>query len=491
LSLLALTLGLALSACGDDSARDAGVDAPADASRADTGRRDTGTRDAGRHGATTLRYTPEGCDYEVSASDVDATARGEDVFGAESTPDHVHLSWASASESSFAVNWHTGNGTLASGLVYGTGHDAAASADAAAADVTLRNGHYLVIPPGALGGGGQSTIHEVHVCGLTPDTTYYYKVGGPGHWSRVFDTATAPAKGSRAPFSFALSGDSRNNEENAWPIGQHHVLDRGVDFEVFTGDAVFLGSYQPDWDNFFSLTDGDFNVEDLFASTPLMVVNGNHENLAVNYFAQFAFPDEVSAGEEAQGEEWYSFDYANAHFIMLNDTVISDRTISDEATWLRTDLEAAKADPDIDWIFASHHRPVYTCGSTHGPAGDLRDAWQPLLDEFEVDMVLNGHNHMYHRSRPIRGLSGTEGVLAAETSDHAPVITAGVPSGTVYVISGGAGAPLYGAASDCAFTAKAMSLRTYSIIEIDGRSLSLSTYSTMSDALVDSVAWTK
>jgi hypothetical protein len=212
----------------------------------------------------------------------------------------------------------------------------------------------------------------------------------------------------------------------------------------------------------------------------------------VNYFAQFAYPEDVSPGEGVQGEEWYSFDYANAHFIMLNDTVVSDATLAgDEATWLRADLEAARADPDVDWIFANHHRPVYTCGSTHSPAGDVRDAWQPLFDEFEVDIVFTGHNHMYHRSRPIRGLSGGEGVLAAETAAHAPVITAGAASGTVYLLSGGAGAPLYDASTDCAFTAAALAMRTYSVLEIDGSALSLATYSVMSDALVDQVAWTK
>jgi len=441
----------------------------------------------------TLRYTPEGCGYDVRTPEVEATGRSEEVFGMrQPDPDHVHTSWAGPTASSFAVNWHTDTHTRASRILYGTDRAMVEAASDASADVSAAAGHFLTIPPGALGGGGPSTFHEVHVCGLIADTTYYYKVGGADHWSPTYDFATAPAKGSRVPFSFAVSGDSRNNEANAWPISQQHVLDRAVDFEVFTGDAVFLGSYQPDWDTYFGATEGSFNVQDLLATTPLMAVNGNHENLAVNYFAQFAYPQDLSAGEGGEGEEWYSFDYANAHFIMLNDTVVSDATIAgDEATWLRADLTSARADADIDWVFVSHHRPVYTCGSTHSPAGNVRDAWQPLFDEFDVDVVLTGHNHVYHRSRPIRGLSGSDGIVAAETAEHAPVITAGVPSGTVYVLSGGAGAPLYGTAADCAFTATAMALRTYSTVAIDGSSLTLSTYSTMGDALVDQVAWTK
>jgi len=506
ITLVLVVFGVALGGCGrgstssvdasydasGDGSADAAMDGSADAG-ADATLPDGGGTDGSTPPATTLSYTPESCDYLVTTPDVDATARGSDVFGsAQPTPDHVHMSWPSAPESSFAVNWHTDNDTLASTLLYGTNQAAVEAADAADADVTAQNGHYLTIPPGGLGGGGQTTFHEVHLCGLTPDTTYYYKVGGPGHWSQVFDVATAPTKGTRAPFAFAVSGDSRSNQEDALAIGEHHMLDHGVDFQVFTGDAVSVGSYQPEWNDFFSATDGSFNVQDLLATTPMMAVNGNHENLATNYFAQFAYPQDVSTGEGGQGEEWYSFDYANAHFIMLNDTVVSSRTIAgNEANWLRADLEAASTDPDIDWIFASHHRPIYTCGSSHAPAGDVRDAWQPLFDEFQVDVVLTGHNHVYHRSRPVRGLSGTEGIVAAETADHAPVITAGSPSGTVYLLSGGAGAPLYSTRSDCAFTATAMAIRTYSTIEIDGTSLMLSTYSTMSDALVDQVAWTK
>jgi hypothetical protein len=448
--------------------------------------------DGGPAAQRTLTYTPDGCGYEVRTPELDATGMSEDVFDEDTdTLDQIHVSWAGPSHTSFAVNWQSGVATLASRVLYGTDEDAVSAADGPGDGVSEQVGHHMFYRA-MIGGGAGTRIHEAHVCGLDPNTTYYYKVGGPGHWSEVFDTTTAPEPGTTELFSFGVSGDSRNNLENSWPISQRRLLEAGVDFQVFSGDAVFLGPNQNDWREFFAATDGDFAVQDLLARVPFLMANGNHDQLAINYVTQFAFPQEESELERAQGEEWYSFDYGNAHFLMLNDTVADSSVLGGaQADWMRADLMAVDR-TETPWIFAVHHRPFYTCRSTHSPDTALRAAWQPIFDEFSVDFVLTGHNHVYERSQPIRGLEGGEGVVASTGTNGVPTYDpAGLPSGTVYVVAAGVGAELYEVSTDCTTAYAGQAVRPYVIVEIEDRTLRYTAYDAMNGQVIDSFELSK
>jgi 3',5'-cyclic AMP phosphodiesterase CpdA len=230
--------------------------------------------------------------------------------------------------------------------------------------------------------------------------------------------------------------------------------------------VVNLSGIQEEWNAFFRATTGSFAAQSMLARTPFMVVNGNHDALSVNYVAQFAVPQELTDGEAAQGEEWYSFSYGNAHFVMLNDSPADSALGAAQKGWLEADLKAVDRTA-TPWIIVTHHRPMYSCGGAHGSDTDLRVAWQPILDQYEVDIVFAGHDHLYERSRPVRGLMGIDGQLAQEGPNGAPVNQ----SGTVYVVSAGAGAPLYGADPSCNHTYVTESVRNYTIVEIEGRTL--------------------
>lgn len=445
-----------------------------------------------------FRYTPEGCDYEVSTPEVREASLGDETVGPDADPIHVHVGWAGETSSTFNVNWETDRETTATYILYGTDEAAITAATEPGEDVSMLRGHQMLFVEGA--GAivlGTTRIHEVHVCGLEASTTYYYKVGAPGAWSEVYDVATGPEQGSTEAWSFAATGDSRNNNENAWPISQRHVLEKGVDLEVFSGDAVMLGVLQDNWDVFFGATVDDFEISDFLGRVPLMMVNGNHENLAVNYIAQFAFP-QIQEGEEeqAQGEEWYSFDYANAHFVMLNDSTSDNGVLAGaQAEWLRSDLAAVDRSV-TPWVFAVHHRPFYSCLSTHRPDTGLRQAWQPIFDEFEVDVVFTGHNHVYERTLPIRGLEGGQGTIAASGPSGVPTIAragsgSGRPSGTVYVVAAGVGAPLYGVSDSCPETTVADSVQNYVVVEIEDRNFIYTAYNALTDTVIDTFTYSK
>lgn len=457
----------------------------------DAGTTDSGggtDRDSGPPPAA-FTYAPTGCDYTVSAPDRADAHMGEDTFGAAPTFDHVHVSWAGPTHASFAVNWRSDSETLASSVLYGTDQAAVMAADGPGDGVMLQAGHTILFEDAL--SGNSTRVHEAHVCGLSADTRYYYRVGGPGHWSPVYETVTGPMPGSRDPFTFGVSGDSRGNDEEAWPISQRRMRDAMVELELFSGDAVVIGTNQPEWDDFWSADDGmGFDVQQLFASVPLMMANGNHDALSVNFVAQTAFPQEVSPQERAQGEEWYSFDYANAHFVMLDD---NDRELypTSEADWLESDLAAARANPDIDWIFVTHHRPFYTCMSNHSPDTSLRAAWQEIFDRHRVDVVFTGHNHVYERSRPIRGLMGGQGVVAAQGSNGVPQIEGGNASGTVYIVAAGVGAPLYNVETSCPTSYSGRRERTYVTVTVTGTRIELVVRNALTDAMVETFGWDK
>ena len=66
------------------------------------------------------------------------------------------------------------------------------------------------------------------------------------------------------------------------------------------------------------------------------------------------------------------------------------------------DLEKAANDPSIDWIFVMFHKPMYTSPSTKQPVEFIiRDKYQPIFDEYNVDLVIQGHNHIYSRTLPL------------------------------------------------------------------------------------------
>jgi hypothetical protein len=93
--------------------------------------------------------------------------------------------------------------------------------------------------------------------------------------------------------------------------------------------------------------------------------------------------------------------------------------------WLRSRLEGAQDDPDVDWIVVFTHRPLYSHGvgpGAHGSYEELRETLAPLFQEAGVDLVLQGHDHHYERSRPLL---------------HGRPTAAGC--GPVYMVTGGGG----------------------------------------------------
>ncbi|HWN93518.1 MAG TPA: metallophosphoesterase family protein, partial [Methylomirabilota bacterium] len=145
---------------------------------------------------------------------------------------------------------------------------------------------------------------------------------------------------------------------------------------------------------------------------------GNHDARSANsrtqsgvYYDVFTLPTQAQAGGVMSGTEaYFSWDYANVHFICLDS---SDSDWGEDglmARWLKNDLEANNQ----DWLVAYCHHPPYTKGN-HDSDKDkdsdarmrkMREVVLPMLEEHGLDLMLNGHSHAYERSFLLDGLYG-------------------------------------------------------------------------------------
>ncbi len=173
------------------------------------------------------------------------------------------------------------------------------------------------------------------------------------------------------------------------------------------------------------------------------------------YYGIFDFPANGEGGGLASGtEHYYSFDYANIHFICLNsqESNFSGPPGSVMYQWLEEDL----ANTQQEWIIAFWHHPPYSKGShdsdslsdSSGRLVDMRENALPILEAGGVDLVLAGHSHSYERSFFINGHytysssfdPGVHVVQAGsgrEDGDGAYVKFG--DDGTVYIVAGSSG----------------------------------------------------
>lgn len=435
-----------------------------------SGEQDSGAKeDAGANVPSIAPYQATSCTYMIHPTPMIESGMSQPVFAQQDQLDHIHTGAAASLENSFVINWRSKKETLSSEILISKTKALLEPANGAMDGVRQISGHHMLV-------GDETRIHEVHACGLDPDTQYFYKVGGPGAWSSVFAVTTAPLSSATANFKFGVTGDTRDagdpsrGDPASWPRAEKLLYDEGIDFQIFTGDAVMTGTVQEQWNRWFEADIDGFEIETLLSGTPIFLVNGNHDVLATNYIAQFAFPQQQDPGERANGEEWYSFTYGNAFFLMLNDTVASTSAITEgQVNFMRRELSRLDRSK-IRWIFVGHHKPLYTCQSRHSPNMTGRIAWQPVIDEFGIDIVFSGHNHAYERSKAIRGINATAEPVTVGGS--LPTYEGLKPSGTLYVTAAGLGPELYPVGTDCPTSHTAQSLRSYVTVEIQGDRLS-------------------
>jgi len=247
-------------------------------------------------------------------------------------------------------------------------------------------------------------IHEVEIVGLEPGKRYQYKVEA-GSETAIGEFATAPAGSS--PFSFIVFGDSRSHAPSHRRVVER-VRREVPDFLLGTGDMVNEGASEADWQQFFDIE------REILAENVLYPSLGNHDRqgrgrTADNYRQYFSLPE-----NSPNPERYYAFTYGNARFLILDSNSYSF-ALTDQTAWIEQQLQAARLDDSIVHVFVSMHHPPFSV-SLHGGQAELREAWTPLFEKYQVAAVFSGHDHVYSRAER---------------------------NGVRYFVSGGGGAPLY------------------------------------------------
>lgn len=292
-----------------------------------------------------------------------------------------------------------------------------------------------------LGGAAESraavTLHEIRLLGLEPATSYFYRVRSGPLVSEVRRLRTAPPLGTRK-WRLALYGDSRSN-----PAAHRKVVEQiakaNVDLILHTGDIVLDGRYHELWQREFFAP-----LAPIAGTIPWVSTIGNHERDAANYFSYTALPG---------NKHYFSFDYANAHFICLDSNAwIAKGRDSEQFQWLQRELRRKR---ETTWTFVAFHHPLFSAHANRA-INPLRWDWAPLLldPENHVDGVLTGHDHFYGRDYRI-GYSS----LKPET-------------GVFFLTSAGGGAPLY-PLKKRDYVASGRVVHHFTLFEFDGDQVAL------------------
>jgi hypothetical protein len=303
--------------------------------------------------------------------------------------------------------------------------------------------------------------HEVRLTGLAPDTVYYYSVGTPTATlagDSSFHFRTSPLAGTERPLRLWVIGDSGTADANARAVRDAYAAYSGstpTDLWLMLGD----NAYQDGLDNEYqTAVFSMFKV--MLRKTVLWPAYGNHDGYGSDsatqtgpYYDIFTLPKNGEAGGVASGTEaYYSFDYANIHFICLESFETDRSPNGTMMTWLQRDL-AANTQP---WVIAYFHHPPYSKGSHDSDAEieliEMRQNALPILENAGVDLVLSGHSHSYERSFLIDGHYSSSTTFAASMKKDGgsgrpdgsgayskPTYGMAPHQGTVYVVAGTGG----------------------------------------------------
>ena len=305
--------------------------------------------------------------------------------------------------------------------------------------------------PSASGPTGER--HYLHAMAerLEPGRTYHYSVGHQGAddpragWTGTFTTAPS----NRQPFTFTAFGDQGVSPaavgmpaliQAQAPAFHLHAGD--ISYADSSGRGLVTDSYDSQvWDSFFA------QIEPAAARVPWQIAVGNHEMeawySADGYGAQRARFDFPGHPASSTPDTYYSLRYGNVGIVSLDANDVSyeipaNRGYSDGAqtSWLAGTLAALRGDPDVDFVVAFFHHCGYCTCTAHGSEGGVREHWAPLFDQYEVDLVINGHNHIFERTDPLKGGSPTGAAPAGSTIRPAT-------EGTTYITAGSGGVGLY------------------------------------------------
>ena len=318
---------------------------------------------------------------------------------------------------------------------------------------------------GVVSGSAQETSarteHEIALTGLTPDTIYYYSIGtdtAPIAGDATFHFRTSPVAGTERPVRVWVIGDSGTADANAQAVRDGFTTFTGArdpDLWLMLGDNAYTSGLDQEYQA------AVFNMyPEMLRKTVLWPAYGNHDGIASDsatntgpYYDIFTLPKQGEAGGVPSATEaYYSFNYANIHFVELESFETDRSPTGPMLTWLQSDLGANT----LPWTIVFFHHPPYSKGShdsdTEIELIEMRQNAAPIFENFGVDLVLSGHSHAYERSFLIDGHYGDSTTFSASMlkdggsgrpdgtgAYRKPLYSMAPHAGAVYMVAGVSG----------------------------------------------------
>lgn len=414
------------------------------------------------------------------------------------------------------INWYADTGTT----------DARVRFHSGSSDLTT-----LATETGATTG---KVACKATVTGLSLNTSYQYEVSNDGGstWSQDY-TYVTPAEGA---FSFAFVGDPQLNHGNedttsnayssdhttkqGWLDTVNAIVGKDVNFIASAGDQIddTSGGSEAQYTDFFAPTG--------LTSIPFAAAVGNHDR-NTGFLYHYNLPNEqnvdsivnttttAAATEVTTAKGNYYYSYNNALFIVLNDSSYPasvEQAAPYIAAFRQTIAAAIAAFPDSTWIFVQHHKSTASVAQ-HVADTDIEyyveAGFEDLMDEFHVDFVLGGHDHVYARSYVMKdGKRTSENAASYVDPDGTIYITANTASGIKYYnifdsaklyVKDNVSYPLLanGLSGSVEYLKGVYPLSTavagqtkvpgYSIVNVDGNQVTFQTYSTYDNSSTTTV----
>lgn len=248
-------------------------------------------------------------------------------------------------------------------------------------------------------GQAGGTYYAATATDLQPDTTHRYRVGDlQGEFSDWSEFTTAAD--ATEPFRFLHFGDIQDDiTEGAAPVVRAALeAEPEAELAVHSGDLIDEADNDDEWTEWFEAFGPRATAGINHLATP-----GNHEyanlSLSEHWVPQFPGAGNGPAGGGRDlAETVYYTDYQGVRLVVLNSNYRDADPVSPTG-WLeqqRDWLEQVLADNPQDWTVVTFHHPLFSSnpGRDNAP---LRRAWLHTLEEFDVDLVLTGHDHSYSR----------------------------------------------------------------------------------------------
>jgi predicted phosphodiesterase len=204
-------------------------------------------------------------------------------------------------------------------------------------------------------------------------------------WSAAFAQQTLTLPNKPDAVKFVAMGDNGTGDKAEYEIADQMVEARkkfAFDFVIMLGDNMY-GSQKP---NDFVLKFEQPYKTLLDGGVKFYAALGNHDLQSNRLYKPW----------NMNGERYYTYSKKNVRFFVLD----SDYLDRPQLEWVERELQKA----NDDWKVVYFHHPLYSSGGRHGSEVDLRTILEPLFVKYGVNVVFSGHDHVYERIKPQKGI---------------------------------------------------------------------------------------